>query len=68
MPATSILPDLAWAALLAGITREARAGHVIEVHTPAMDDEAVRRLYEAHRDAVTVVLRQPRGSAPAQGA
>ena len=64
-PTTFILPDLAWAALLAGITRDARTGDVIEVHTPAMYDEAVRRLHEAHRDDVTVVLRQPRGMAPA---
>ncbi len=68
MPTTFILPDLPWAVLLAGITRDARPGDVIEVHTPAMFDEAVRRLHDARRDDVTVVLRQPRGSAPAQGA
>jgi hypothetical protein len=68
MPTTYILPDLAWAGLLDGIVREGRAGDVIEVHTPAMYDEAVRRLHEARRDDVTVVLREPRGRAPAQGA
>ena len=66
MATTFILPDLAWAALLAGITQDARSGDVIEVHTPAMYDEAVRRLHEAGRDDMTVVLRPPRGRAPAQ--
>ena len=65
MPTPFILPDLPWAALLAGITRDARAGDVIEVHTPAMYDEAVRRLREAGRDDVTVVLRPARGHATA---
>ena len=64
-PTTFILPDLPWAALLAGITRDARPGDVIEVHTQAMYDEVVRRLWEAGRDDVTVVLRPPRGRAPA---
>ncbi len=64
-PTTSMLPDLPWATLLAGITRDARAGDVIEVHTPAMYDEAVRRLREGGRDDVTVVLRPARGRAPA---
>jgi hypothetical protein len=67
-PTTFILPDLPWAALLEGITRDARAGDVLEVHTQAMYDEAVRHLCEARRDDVTVVLRQPGGSAPAHGA
>ena len=67
-PTTFILPDLPWAALLAGITRDARAGDVIEVHTLAMYDETIRRLREAGRHDVTVVLREPRGRAPAQGA
>ena len=66
-PTTFILPDLPWAALLAGITRDARPGDINEVHTQPMYDEAVRRLQEAHRDDVTVVLRPPRGLAPAQG-
>src|SRR5919199_5361221 len=60
-PTTFILPDLPWAALLVGITRDARAGDVIEVHTQAMYDEAVRRLREARRDDVTVALRPLRG-------
>ena len=59
-PTTFILPDLPWAALLAGITRDARSGDVIEVHTQAMYDEAVRRLRDAGRDDVTVELRPPR--------
>jgi hypothetical protein len=65
-PTTFILPDLPWAALLTGITRDARPGDVIEVHTQAMYDEAVRRLREGGRDDVTVVLRPPRGRAPAR--
>jgi hypothetical protein len=65
-PTTFILPDLPWAALLAGITRDAHAGDIIEVHTQLMYDEAVRRLREAGRDDMTVVLRPPRGRAPAQ--
>ena len=65
-PTTFILPDLPWSALLTGITRDARAGDVIEVHTQVMYDEAVRRLGEAGRDDVTVVLRPPRGRAPAR--
>jgi hypothetical protein len=56
----------AWAALLAGITRDAGAGELIEVHTPAMYDETVRRLREAGRDDVTVVLRLAGGRAAAQ--
>jgi hypothetical protein len=64
-PTTFHLPDLPCAALLAGITRDARASDVIEVHTQAMYDEAVRRLHEAGRDDVTVVLRPARGPAPA---
>ena len=60
-PTTFILPDLPWAALLAGITRDARPGDVIEVHTQAMYDEVVRRLQEAGRDDVLVVLRPPGG-------
>ena len=67
-PTTFILPDLPWTALLTGITRDARPGDVIEVHTPAMYDEAVRRLHEAGRHDVTVVLREPRGRAPTPGA
>ena len=63
-PTTYILPDLPWTALLAGITRDARAGDVIEVHTPAMDDEVVRWLREARRDDLTVVVRPPRTALP----
>jgi hypothetical protein len=66
-PTTFILPDLPWAALLAGITRDARPGDMIEVHTHPMHDEAVRRLREAYRDDVAVVLRPPRGLALADG-
>ena len=58
---TFILPDLPWAALLAGITRDARPGDMVEVHTQPMHDGAVRRLREAYRDDVTVVVRPPRG-------
>ena len=43
-PTTFILPDLSWAALLAGITRDARTGDLIAVHTPAMYDDAARTL------------------------
>jgi hypothetical protein len=67
-PTTFILPDLPWAALLTGITRDARAGDLIEVHTRAMYDEVVRRLREAGRDDVTVALRPPRGRVPAHEA
>ena len=59
-PRTFLLPDLPWAALLAGITRDARPSDVIEVHTQAMYDEVVRRLREARRDDLTLVLRPPR--------
>jgi hypothetical protein len=47
-----------------GITRDARAGDVIEVHTQAMYDEAVQRLREAGRDDLTVVVWAPRSTPP----
>ncbi len=51
-------------ALLTEIALDARPGDVIEVHTQAMHDEAVRRLWAADRDDVTVELRPPRGTVP----
>jgi hypothetical protein len=56
--------DLSRATLLAGITRDARSGDMIEVHTQAMYDEVVRQLREAGRDDLTVVLWPPRRTPP----
>ncbi len=43
-PITSMLPDEGWAPLLEIIVRDAPAGAVIEVHTPAMHALAARML------------------------
>ncbi len=63
-PLTYILPDLGWAPLLEIIVRDAPAGAVIEVHTPAMHALAERLLQDVGRQDVTVVLRPLRGPAP----
>ncbi len=55
-PITYILPDLPWAVLLDGIMREAPAGAVIEVHTPAMQALVKQRLAEAGRTDLLVRL------------
>ena len=52
---TYILPDLPWEILLDAIVREAPAGAVIEVHTPAMQALVEERLAEAGR--ADLVLR-----------
>ena len=54
-PITYILPDLPWEILLDAIVREAPAGAVIEVHTPAMQALVKQRLAEAGR--TDIVLR-----------
>ena len=57
---TYILPDLPWTALLPAITKDARAGDHIVVHTPAMLAAVAQALREAGRDDLTLELRQPR--------
>ena len=54
-PITYILPDLPWEILLDPIVREAPAGAVIEVHTPAMQALVKQRLAESGR--TDIVLR-----------
>ena len=65
-PITSILPDEGWAPLLEIIVREASARSIIEVNTVGMQALAARLLQEVGRQDVTVVLKPPRGRAPAQ--
>jgi hypothetical protein len=67
-PITYILPDEGWAPLLEIIVRECPARSIIEVNTAGMQALAMRMLGEVGRQDVTVVLRPPRGLAPAQGA
>ncbi len=67
-PITYILPDEGWAPLLEIIVRECPAASVIEVNTAGMQALAKRMLHDVGRHDVTVVLRPPRGRAPAQGA
>jgi hypothetical protein len=68
MPITYILPDEGWAPLLEIIVRECPAASVIEVNTAGMQALAEQQLAVVGRQDVTVELRPPRGSAPAQGA
>ncbi len=56
---TYILPDLPWTALLPAITKDARAGDHIVVHTPAMLAAVAQALREAGRDDLTLELREP---------
>ena len=56
---TYILPDLPWTALLPAITKDARAGDHIVVHTPAMLVAVAQALREAGRDDLTLELREP---------
>jgi hypothetical protein len=58
-PITYILPDLPWEILLDAIVREAPAGAVIEVHTPAMQALVKQRLTEAGRTDLVVRLVVP---------
>ena len=58
-PITYILPDLPWEVLLDAIVREALAGAVIEVHTPAMQALVKQRLTEAGRTDLVVRLVAP---------
>ena len=58
-PITYILPDLPWEVLLDAIAREALAGAVIEVHTPAMQAVVEQRLVEAGRTDLVVRLGGP---------
>ena len=58
-PITYILPDLPWEILLDAIVREASAGAVIEVHTPAMQALVKQRLAEARRADLVVRLVVP---------
>ncbi len=58
-PITYILPDLPWEILLDAIVREAPAGAVIEVHTPAMQALVKQRLAEAGRADLMVRLIVP---------
>ncbi len=58
-PITYILPDLPWEVLLDAIVREALAGAVIEVHTPAMRALVKQRLAEAGRTDLVVRLVAP---------
>ena len=58
---TYILPDLPWEILLDAIMREAPAGAVIEVHTPAMQALVERRLAEAGRaDLLVRLVERPK--------
>lgn len=54
---TYILPDLAWACLLAPIVRDARPGAVLLTCTAAMRDLCEQKLQEIGREDVTVELR-----------
>ena len=56
---TYILPDLPWTALLPAITKDARAGDHIVVHTPAMLAAVAQALRDAGRDDLTLELREP---------
>ncbi len=56
---TYILPDLPWTALLPAITKDARAGDHIVVHTDAMYAAVMQALRAAERDGLTVELREP---------
>ena len=56
---TYILPDLPWTALLPAITKDARAGDHIVVHTDAMYTAVMQALREAGRDDLTLELRKP---------
>ena len=56
---TYILPDLPWTALLPAITKDARAGDHIVVHTDAMYAAVMQALRAAERDDLTVELRAP---------
>jgi hypothetical protein len=56
---TYILPDLPWTALLPAITKDARAGDHIVVHTEAMHAAVAQALREAGRDDLTLELREP---------
>ena len=56
---TYILPDLPWTALLPAITKDARAGDRIVVHTSAMHAAVAQALREAGRDDLTLELREP---------
>ena len=56
---TYILPDLPWMALLPAITKDARAGDRIVVHTDAMLAAVAQALREAGRDDLTLELREP---------
>ncbi len=64
-PITYILPDLPWEILLDPIVREAPAGAVIEVHTPAMQALVKQRLAEAGR--ADLVLRLERAEQKRHG-
>ncbi len=59
-PITYILPDLPWEILLDAIVREAPAGAVIEVHTPAMQALVKQRLAEAGRTDIVLRLVERR--------
>ena len=60
-PITYILPDLPWDILLDVIVRDAPAGAVIEVHTPAMQALVKQRLTEAGRtDLVVRLVERPK--------
>jgi hypothetical protein len=65
---TYILPGLDWAGLLEIVVRDALPGDVIEVHTPEMEELAVRALQRVNRDDLTVVLTAPRTRQPPGGA
>ena len=56
---TYILPGLPWTALLPAITKDARAGDRIVVHTDAMHAAVAQVLREAGRDDLTLELREP---------
>ena len=56
---TYILPDLPWTALLPAITKDARAGDRIVVHTAAMLAVVMQALRAAERDDLTVELWEP---------
>ena len=56
---TYILPDLPWTALLPAITKDARAGDRIVVHTDAMLAVVAQALREAGRDDLQLELREP---------
>jgi hypothetical protein len=54
---TYILPTTDWAVLLPIILRDAQAGDVLEVHTPAMWERTTEMVRDARRTDLVIRLR-----------